>query len=212
MRLVAVEFGIYLGSRNRIAAMLDHTEADLWVVPFGTKSFDDPSLLPGHEKHAILSMNAQNGKSLPLDTIVGSCADVSSSNAGGVDFTCSKELGMHNRGDRAEVNMQVTAQVITWGIRSFTTLPYVFTTVGLARELFDATPDEASYEVARVAPGYSVEDVRKAARLPDAEVVAYQEFRKRSLDYWLFEIMREFAPIRAIFKLTHIDPVVVFSR
>jgi putative ABC transport system permease protein len=206
MRLVAVQFGIYLGSRNRIAAMLDHTEADLWVVPFGTKSFDDPSLLPGHEKHAILSMNARNGKSPPLDTIVGSCADVSSSNAGGVDFTCFKELGMHNRGDRAEVNnMQVTAQVITWGIRSFTTLPYVFTTVGLARELLDATPDEASYEVARVAPDYSVGDVRK-------EVVAYQEFRKRSLDYWLFENMCEFAPISAIFKLTHIDPAVVFSR
>src|SRR5262245_66216313 len=53
--LVAVQFGIYLGSENRIAAMLDHTEADLWVVPFGTKSFDAPSLLPCHEKHAILS-------------------------------------------------------------------------------------------------------------------------------------------------------------
>jgi putative ABC transport system permease protein len=53
--LVAARLGIYLGSENRIAVMLDHTEADLWAVPFGTKSFDDPSLLPGHEKHVILS-------------------------------------------------------------------------------------------------------------------------------------------------------------
>src|SRR5262245_30896180 len=53
--LVAVQFGIYLGSENRIAAMLDHTAADLWVIPLGTKSFDDPTLLPGREKHLILS-------------------------------------------------------------------------------------------------------------------------------------------------------------
>ena len=53
--LVAVQFGIYLGSENRIAAMLDHAEGDLWVVPLGTKSFDDPSMLAGREKHAVLS-------------------------------------------------------------------------------------------------------------------------------------------------------------
>src|SRR5215467_14927135 len=53
--LVAVQFGIYLGSENRIAAMLDHAEGDLWVIPLGTKSFDDPTLLPGREKHMILS-------------------------------------------------------------------------------------------------------------------------------------------------------------
>ena len=29
--------------------------ADLWVVPLGTKSFDDPTLLIGHEKYAALS-------------------------------------------------------------------------------------------------------------------------------------------------------------
>jgi putative ABC transport system permease protein len=135
------------------------------VVPFGTKSFDDPSLLPGHEKHAILSLSgvtsveeravgcvawrklsggaatalvvgldAQNSESLPWDTIGGKSADLSSSNAGAVDPTNSKELGIHNRSDRAEVNnMRVTPQVITWGIRSFRTLPYVITRCGLAR-------------------------------------------------------------------------------
>jgi hypothetical protein len=43
--LVAVQCGIYFGVETRIAAMLDHSRADLWVVPLGTKSFDDPSLL-----------------------------------------------------------------------------------------------------------------------------------------------------------------------
>ena len=53
--LVAVQFGIYLGSENRIAAMLDQAKGDLWVVALGTKSFDDPSLLSGRERHAVLS-------------------------------------------------------------------------------------------------------------------------------------------------------------
>src|SRR4030081_2288722 len=51
--LVAVQFGLYLGSENRIAAMFDHVTADLWVVPYGTKSFDDPALLNGRERHPI---------------------------------------------------------------------------------------------------------------------------------------------------------------
>ena len=38
--LIAVQFGLYLGSEVRIAAMLDQAKGDLWVVPFGTKSFD----------------------------------------------------------------------------------------------------------------------------------------------------------------------------
>jgi putative ABC transport system permease protein len=219
--LVAVQFGIYLGSETRIAAMLDHTEADLWVVPFGTKSFDDPALLPGHEKHAILSVpgvgsveelavgfvawrklsggstaallvgsDTRSNKSLPWDITEGSVAELATPNAVGVDSTYFHELGIQKRGDRAEINnMQVTAQVVTKGIRSFTTLPYVFTTIALARQLLEATPDQASYEVVRVAPGHDVEDVRKAlqARLPDAEVIAHAQFRKRSLDYWLFE-------------------------
>jgi hypothetical protein len=53
--LVAIEVGLYKGSENKIATVLDKTDADLWIVPFGTKSFDDPSLLIGHEKYAALS-------------------------------------------------------------------------------------------------------------------------------------------------------------
>ena len=219
--LVAVQFGIYLGSENRIAAMLDHTDADLWVVPYGTKSFDDPALLPGREKHAILSTpgvasveelvvgfvawrkpsggataallvgsDTRTNTSLPWDIIEGSVSDLSAPNAVGVDSTYFKELGIEKRGDRAEINnIQVTVHVVTKGIRSFTTLPYIFTTLGMARQLLDAAPDQSSYAVVRVTPGSNIEDVRKSlhARLPDAEIVSHQEFRKRSLDYWLFE-------------------------
>ena len=93
-------------------------------------------------------------------------------------------------GDKAEVNnIEVTATAVTNGIRSFTTLPYVFTTLGTARNLLDAASEQTSYTLVQVAPGVDIESVRKslAARLPDTEVLTHEEFRTRSLDYWLFE-------------------------
>jgi putative ABC transport system permease protein len=233
--LVAVQCGIYLGSGARITAVLDHVQADLWVVPIGTKSFDDPNLLPGREKQAALSVpgvqsveelvvsfvnwrrlsrsTADAGcasetgrcgstvallvgfdpnvdRSLPWDLVEGSIADLSAPNAVAIDSTYFKELAVQGIGDRAEINnMEVTVRAVTRGIRSFTTLPYVFSTLSLARTLVGATPDQASYTLVRIAPGTNLEEMRKLlqARLPDQEVVSHEEFRQRSLDYWLFE-------------------------
>ena len=219
--LVAVQFGIYLGSENRIAAMLDHTAADLWVIPLGTKSFDDPTLLPGREKHLILSTpgvtdvqelavgfipwrkgsggttavllvgsETATNRSLPWDIIEGSIAALSQPSGVAVDITYFKELGIERLGDRAEINnTEVKVSAVTRGIRSFTTLPYVFTTLANARRLLAASPEQATYTLVRAAAGCDVEELRKAlaARLPNTEVITHAEFRKRSLDYWLFE-------------------------
>jgi putative ABC transport system permease protein len=254
--LVAVQCGLYLGSAARITAVLDHIDADLWVVPVGTKSFDDPSLLPGREKHAILSTpgvasvdelvvsfalwkklpreagsrcatesglcgstaalligtDINTNKSLPWDIIQGSVDDLSSPNAVAVDSSYFMELGVREIGDRAEVNnMQVTIRAVTKGIRSFTTLPYVFTTLQQARSMVDAAPDQSSYMVVRVAPGNNVADVRAALqdRLKDAEVINHQEFRERSTNYWLFETGAGTALIAAAVLAVIVGVVVV---
>src|SRR5262249_48726507 len=107
-----------------------------------------------------------------------------------VDITYFKELGIERLGDRAEINnSEVKVSAVTRGIRSFTTLPYVFTTLANARRLLAASPEQATYTLVRAAAGCDIEELRKAlaARLPNAEVITHAEFRKRSLDYWLFE-------------------------
>jgi putative ABC transport system permease protein len=234
--LIAVQCSIYLGSEFRIVAVMDHIQADLWVVPVGTKSFDLPTLLlPGREKYAALSTpgvqsaediivsfvnwrrqiqgtdkarcateegscgstsvlvvgsDGATNKSLPWDVVEGSVASLTTPNAVAVDSTYFGELAVERIGDSAEINeTQVTVRAVTRGIRSFTTLPYIFTALPLARTLVFAAPDQASYTLVRVAPGSNVEGVRKSlqARLPNAEVLTHQAFRKRSLDYWLFE-------------------------
>jgi putative ABC transport system permease protein len=236
--LIAVQCSIYLGSEYRIVAVMDHIEADLWIVPVGTKAFDLPTLLlPGREKNAALStpgvQHAEDlfvgfvnwrrvnqstdkpgcatetgicgatsvlvvgtdaggsaAKNLPWDVIEGNPSELSLPGAVAVDATYFNELGVTKIGDRAEItDSLVTVKVVTRGIRSFTTLPFIFSSLALARQVTYASPDQASYTLVRVAPGSNVEEVRKTlqARLPDAEVLTHDGFRKRSLDYWLFE-------------------------
>ena len=101
---------------------------------------------------------------LPWDLIEGSVEDLAAPDAVAVDTTYFAELGVDAIGDRAEINnTQVTVKAVTKGIRSFTTLPYIFTTLTCARTLVDAAPEQSSYYLVRVAPGSNVEDVRKAA-------------------------------------------------
>ncbi len=218
--LVAVQCGLYLGSENKIATVIDKTPADLWVVPFGTKSFDDPSLLTGRERFTVLStpgveaveemvvsfagwrkpeggkkafilvgLDSARGGVEPWNITDGSVAALGAPNAVAVDRSYLKDLGIDGRGAHAEINLQrVQVAALTDGIRSFTTLPYVFTSIHNARRLVNAGPDQATYQLVKLAEGADRETVRKAiaTRLPDTEILTHQEFRDRSLNYWMF--------------------------
>jgi putative ABC transport system permease protein len=219
--LVAVQCGLYIGSERMIAAMLDQSKGDLWVVPLGTKSFDDPSLLTGHEKYSVLSANGvggseelvvgfaawrkpkggttavllvgsdhKNGTLKPWNLTGGSLADLDAPFTVAADDTYFKDLGVEKLGESAEINgVRVKIGAVTHGIRSFTTLPYVFTSLNLARMLIDAGSNQASYALVTLAPGADLEKVRQELidRLQDREVLTQQEFRNRSVDYWLFQ-------------------------
>jgi len=82
--------------------------------------------------------------------------------------------------------VQVTA--VTQKIRSFTTLPYVFMPIARARTFAGAAPEQSTYELVTLQPGADLETVRAslAERLPDTEILTHDEFRKRSLNYWMF--------------------------
>lgn len=55
--LVTVQMGLYLGFGRMVTTMIDHASADLWVMPRGTKCFEDPSLLNTRERYRALSIN-----------------------------------------------------------------------------------------------------------------------------------------------------------
>jgi putative ABC transport system permease protein len=55
--LVTVQMGLYLGFGRMVTTMIDHASADLWVMPRGTKCFENPSLLNARERYRALAIN-----------------------------------------------------------------------------------------------------------------------------------------------------------
>ncbi|MDO9382955.1 MAG: ABC transporter permease [Hyphomicrobiaceae bacterium] len=56
--LLAVQLGLYAGASRMITGAVDNAAADLWVMPFGTQSFDEgvPLLGPA-ERHQVLAVD-----------------------------------------------------------------------------------------------------------------------------------------------------------
>jgi putative ABC transport system permease protein len=216
--LVAVQIGLFMGFERTITTMIDHAEADLWIAPADTKSFESASLLDGRERFQALAVEGvtaatpvmigfaywrkSDGSAAPVFLIggepgglqpwnlaEGSLDDLSAPGAVAVDRSYFGRLGVSKLGDTAEIRDQkARVAVVTRGIRSFTTTPYVFTTMDRARDYMGAPPNKATYFIVRVGPGASVQAVRRelAARLPDAEILTADEFRGRSRYFWLF--------------------------
>ena len=219
--LVAVQSGIYLGSQKKISAVIDAAPADLWVIPLGTKSYDDPSFLSGRERHMALSTpgvensedmvvsfarwrkpeggtntvlligtSGDSPKALPWNIIEGSRQALEAPDTVAIDQSYFKDLGVSTLGEHAELNgASVELVAITKRIRSFTTLPFVFTSIEEARRLSGAEQNQASYQRVTLSPNADLESVRTEIerRLPDTEVLTQDEFRKRSQNYWLFQ-------------------------
>ncbi len=146
---------------------------------------------PGGGKKAftLVGLDWVNGGTEPWSLVEGGVGDLASPGGVAVDKSYFKDLGIEGNGANAEINGQrVHVTAITSGIRSFTTLPYVFMPISRARELTGAGTEQATYELVTLAPGADLESVREsiAKRLPDTEVLTHDEFRKRSINYWMF--------------------------
>jgi putative ABC transport system permease protein len=218
--LVTVQMGLFLGFERMVTTMIDHAPADLWVVPPGTKCFEDPSLLDERQRFRALSIDGVAGavpvvigfalwrmpgggttpvfvvgsdiKSAglhPWNVLEGGLDSLSIPDAVGIDRSYFARLGVNGLGDAAEIRDQkVKVALVTGGIRSFTTTPYVFASLERARGYMGTSPNKATYFLLRLAPGADAANVRSRlqAILSDAEVLTPDEFRHRSRAFWLF--------------------------
>lgn len=218
--LITIQLGLYASSERMIATLIDHTRADLWIVPLETRSFENGATLPGHERHLALSapgvtaatevvvsfaewrkpsggivpivlVGAEPGAGgpVPWDVAEGSIAAIRTPDAVAVDRTYLADLGVGRPGDEAEIfGMKARVAAITHGIRSFTTLPYVFTSLAGARAYLGLERHRATYVLLRLAPNAAPGKVRAALlpKLREAEVLTTEEFRRRTIGHWLF--------------------------
>jgi putative ABC transport system permease protein len=218
--LVTVQLGVFVSFERMITMMIDRAQADLWIAPNETKSFEGSSLLTGRERFSALSVGGvaevtpviigyaswrkphgggatpilvlgtptAGGALRPWNVIDGNISDLSMPDAVAVDKSYFEQLGVLGMGANAEIGSQKARVVaITKGIRSFTTTPYIFTSLERARSYLNVPPNKVNYFMVRVAPGANVAAVRSrlAAGLADAEVLTSDEFRNRSRLFWL---------------------------
>jgi putative ABC transport system permease protein len=218
--LVTVQMGLYVSFHRMVTTMIEHTPADLWIVPAGTKCFEDPSLLDERERFRALSASGvvdvrplvigfaqwkpPAGGTTPVfiigsDTktqglrpwnlIEGSFDALEIPGTVVVDQSYLERLGIDGLNASAEIGEQRVRVVgLTKGIRSFTTTPYVFTSLDRARTYTGTSPSKASYLLVQVAPDADVTSVRRRLQqtMSGTEILTPAEFGSRSRSFWLF--------------------------
>jgi len=218
--LVTIQMGLFLSFERMVTTMIDHAPADLWIVPLGTKCFEDPSLLDEHDQAQALLVSGvteaipvvigftqwtvpsggttpvfivgadTNAAGLhPWNVVEGNLGALSTPHAVAIDQTYFGRLGVSGIGDSTDIREQKAEVVaITNGIRSFTTTPYVFTSLDRAQAYTGTPSNKVSYFLVHVSRNADIESARKRllARLSKVEVLTPDEFRSRSRAFWLF--------------------------
>lgn len=218
--LVMVQLGLYLGFGRMVTTMIDHASADLWIVPDGTKSFEDLSLLDSNIQGRLQAVNgvakvipvvigfsdwklpdgamtpvlvvgsdAGAGGLAPWHVVQGSAADLSAAGTVAVDRTYFQRLGVTGLGSNAQIRgQQARVAAVTDGIRSFTTTPYVFASLGAARNYIGLPAAKASHFIIQLKAGADIERVRQdlQAAAPGIEAMTPSAFDKLSRSFWLF--------------------------
>jgi putative ABC transport system permease protein len=125
----------------------------------------------------------------PWNLMEGSLRALSVPGAVAVDRSYANRLGTTSYGADVEIGGQRgRILAVTHGIRSFTTTPYLFTTLNRARGYAGIPDGKASFLLLRVAPTADLETVKTKlrARLSDVDVLTPAEFSRRSRAFWLF--------------------------
>ena len=55
--LVTVQLGVFLSFERMVTTMIDHADADFWIVPSETRSFEESSLLSGRQRLQALAVD-----------------------------------------------------------------------------------------------------------------------------------------------------------
>jgi putative ABC transport system permease protein len=125
----------------------------------------------------------------PWNLIEGDVRALSVPDAVAVDRSYSDRLGTTNYGAEVEIGGQRgRIMAVTKGIRSFTTTPYLFTSLDRARGYTGVPSSKASFLLVRLSPSADRETVKTElrARLSDVDVLTPEEFSRRSRSFWLF--------------------------
>lgn len=163
------------GVRSVVPVVVSFAE---WLKPRG-----------GSSRVVVIGSDAEDNGLVPWALSEGTLDDIKAPEAIAVDKSYLSELDIKGIGDTAQImNGRIRVRALTDGIRSFTTSPFVYTTLNRARQLMGAPSDAATFLLVKTAAGANISAIKGdlSQRLTGAEVLTQSEFHDRSLAQWLF--------------------------
>ncbi|WP_345819199.1 ABC transporter permease [Methylobacterium fujisawaense] len=125
----------------------------------------------------------------PWNIVEGGLDDLATAGTVSLERSYADQLGVSARGETAQVRGHpVTVGAVTSGLRSFTTRPYVFTDFRSARSYVGLPANLVTYFLIRAKPGADIARIRQEAqaRVSGMEALTPEQFRARSLNFWLY--------------------------
>lgn len=166
----------------------------------------------GRQLCVVIGYDAADGALVPWNLVEGDLETIKLPDGVAIDQTYFENLDVDGIGDTGEINGErVRVTAVTYGIRSFTTTPLIFTTLNRARRLLGMAAGSSSYVLVKLQEGADLQTVQKALQdqLPDTEVLTSEEFKDRSLSRWLFGTGAGFALIGGTLLGTLVGTVIV---
>lgn len=139
----------------------------------------------------IVGCEEHSRMAAPLDLVTGNLETLHNQDAVIVDEGESAKLGYPKMGDSFEI-LGFRAKVVgfTRNMRSFTTTPYVFTSLRRTESYgWLTTRGKSMYFLVKVRPGFDIAAVRRDihAAVPDVEAHSRESLSWRTRRYWLLE-------------------------
>jgi len=182
----SIEQGLLLSGRERFAAL--SVPGVQKVTPL-LVSFAEWRKPDSGTTHVVVVGSDKDEESLSPWNVVEGKAVPASPDGVIVDRTYEKTLGISGVDAIAEVEGQrVRVEGLSSGIRSFTTSPYVFTSLSKAHALTGVPSEQANFYLIKLAPGANPALVKRElqSRMHNVYVFTKEEFRQQNIDYWLF--------------------------
>jgi putative ABC transport system permease protein len=145
---------------------------------------------PGGSQETVqmVGFNPETMVGAPWNIVRGNPQDVKYFNSIFYDEAETNRLGNLPIGSETEINgHRVRVVGITRGARSFIQSPYIFTSFKSALYLSFVNKGNIVYVLVKVAPGYTVEGVKRRLQeeIKDVDVYTSREFSQKSRDYWM---------------------------
>jgi putative ABC transport system permease protein len=145
----------------------------------------------GMQQLEVIGFDTAARVGAPWRVVAGTLDELAIPDRVAFDASAMEKVGAFRLAEHREIrDKRVRVAAITEGITSFTTVPFVFTSLATARALTGYVgPDDTVYVVAGLAPGASRTATIAAlrTRLRHLDVLSREAFSTRTRRYWMFE-------------------------